>query len=157
MSTECKRNDPVLFPSCFVHDQSCSVHVPFHVPFKFPSSPAVLHSCSLYVPFTSLQIPLLFPSCSPHAPQCSTMSPTCLCHIPAMSRHVPAMSPNVFGDTVTGFQPKAMNSLTGYKRRAAYILIYTHILIVCLRMNCSRTFSSAFSSALKKTTYEFKT
>jgi len=117
MSTECKRNDPVLFPSCFVHDhfmpQSCSVHVPF----MFPSSPAVLHSCSLYVPFTSLQIPLLFPSCSPHAPQCSTMSPTCPCHIPAMSRHVPAMSPNVFGDTVTGFQPKTMNSLTGYKRR----------------------------------------
>lgn len=93
MSTECKRNDPVLFPSCFVHDhfmpQSCSVHVPF----MFPSSPAVLHSCSLYVPFTSLQIPLLLPSCSPpcpsmfhHVPDLSLPYPR---HVPPCPRHVP--------------------------------------------------------------------
>ena len=88
----------------------------------------MFHSCSLYVPFTSLQIPLLFPSCSPHAPQCSTMSPTCPCHIPAMSRHVPAMSPDRFGDTVRIID----NVLVKHKRRAAIYIFYIIYLYVSI-------------------------
>ena len=89
MSTECKRNDPVLFPSCFVHDhfmpQSCSVHVPF----KSRRAPLMFPLCSLHVPSNSVAVPFMLPPCPSmvhHVPDLSLPYPR---HGPPCPRHVP--------------------------------------------------------------------